>query len=115
MRRNMKFKNGCDNTAIEALRYLADYEKPIGGSSRFNTEHLLQIADELEASISQDREHEEENDGTELEGVIEDLEFFLQDRDEEHKAEKSGAAYARRCEADTIHRKLKRLKAKVSE
>jgi len=45
--------------------------------------------------------------------LIEDLEFFLQDRDEEHKAEESDAAYARRCEADIIHRKLKRLKAKA--
>lgn len=45
--------NGCDRTAIEALRYLADNERPRGGEDRFNAIHLLQIADELERSIAQ--------------------------------------------------------------
>lgn len=40
--------NGCLSEAHEAMRYLANNARPVGGSSRFNAEHLLQIARELE-------------------------------------------------------------------
>ena len=40
--------NGCDRTAPEALRFLAQNDRPNGGQDRFNAEHLMQIADELE-------------------------------------------------------------------
>jgi hypothetical protein len=32
----------------EALRYLADHERPSGGQQRFNAEHLYQLADEAD-------------------------------------------------------------------
>lgn len=32
----------------EALRYLADHERPSAGQQRFNAEHLYQLADEIE-------------------------------------------------------------------
>lgn len=44
-------KNQCVKSAIEALRYLATYPKPVGGQDEFNTEHLLQIASEVEDAI----------------------------------------------------------------
>lgn len=44
------FINQCDRQAIKALRYLADNDRPAGGAETFNSEHLLQIANELEAS-----------------------------------------------------------------
>lgn len=47
----MKFINGCETSAIEALRYLANNPRPKGGQEHYNAEHLLQIADELEASL----------------------------------------------------------------
>jgi hypothetical protein len=47
----MKFFNGCDSSAIEALRYLASNPRPAGGQHHFNAEHLLQIANELEKSL----------------------------------------------------------------
>jgi hypothetical protein len=47
--------NGCINTAIKALRYLADNERPIGGQENYNSEHLLQTADELERTIKTSR------------------------------------------------------------
>ena len=40
--------NGCDRTVPEALRYLADNDRPRGGEDRFNSIHLLQLADEIE-------------------------------------------------------------------
>ena len=53
----MKFINGCDRTAIRALRFLAGNPRPCGGQEEFNAEHLLQIADELEASIPLKESH----------------------------------------------------------
>lgn len=41
--------NNCLNEAIGALRYLAGNKRPEGGQNIFNSEHLLQIANELEA------------------------------------------------------------------
>ena len=48
---NPKFINYCDETAIKALRYLARNPRPSYGQSEFNSEHLYQIADELEKSV----------------------------------------------------------------
>lgn len=45
------FVNGCDKTAVAALRYLSEHDRPQGGESTYNGEHLWQIADELEKSI----------------------------------------------------------------
>jgi len=42
------FTNGVEETALEALRFLSENNRPDGGQSRFNAEHLLQTADELE-------------------------------------------------------------------
>lgn len=39
--------------AIRALRYLADNDRPTGGSDRFNAEHLFQVAGELEVTQSE--------------------------------------------------------------
>lgn len=43
--------NGCDEASVAALRYLADHDRPTGGQQKYNSEHLYQIADELERSI----------------------------------------------------------------
>lgn len=43
--------NNTIPTTLEALRYLAERPRPDGGSSRFNSEHLYQLADELEKII----------------------------------------------------------------
>lgn len=43
--------NDTVNTLLEGLRYLAEKPRPDGGSSRFNSEHLYQLADELEKII----------------------------------------------------------------
>ena len=40
--------NGCNETSVKALRYLAEHKRPIGGSDMYNTEHLYMIARELE-------------------------------------------------------------------
>ncbi|MDX6872400.1 hypothetical protein [Klebsiella pneumoniae] len=40
--------NGCDKTVPAALRYLAENKRPSVGSSTFNTEHLYQLAREIE-------------------------------------------------------------------
>lgn len=40
--------NGCMIQASKALRYLASNDRPNGGESSFNFEHLIQLADELE-------------------------------------------------------------------
>lgn len=47
----VKFINGCDRQAILALRFLADNKRPCGGEQSFNSEHLFQIAEELEESV----------------------------------------------------------------
>jgi hypothetical protein len=44
------FKNGCQETVPRALRYLAENERPIGGEQPFNSMHLYQLADEIEAA-----------------------------------------------------------------
>ena len=44
----VKWWNGCDSTVPAALRFLANNERPIGGESRFNAEHLYQLAGEIE-------------------------------------------------------------------
>lgn len=43
--------NNCDKSACAALRYLAAHQRPEGGQARYNAEHLLQIAAELEHSV----------------------------------------------------------------
>lgn len=40
--------NHCDKTVPAALRYLAENPRPIGGSSSYNTEHLYNLAREIE-------------------------------------------------------------------
>lgn len=45
--------NGCNETAVEALRYLAEKPRPCYGNSTFNTEHLYMIAREVERMASQ--------------------------------------------------------------
>ena len=44
----VKWWNGCDSTVPAALRFLTNNERPIGGESRFNAEHLYQLAGEIE-------------------------------------------------------------------
>lgn len=39
--------NGCLQVAARALAFLSDHERPIGGQSHYNAEHLLQLASEL--------------------------------------------------------------------
>lgn len=51
----MKFINQCDEEIIEALRFLAENDRPIGGNERFNAEHLYQLADDLERSLEEDK------------------------------------------------------------
>ena len=46
----VKWQNGCNETAPAALRFLAENERPAGGQQDYNSEHLYQIADELEAT-----------------------------------------------------------------
>ena len=45
------FINNCDKVIPEALRYLAENERPSYGNDRFNSEHLFQLAEELEKSL----------------------------------------------------------------
>ena len=45
--------NGCNETSVKALRYLAEQKRPIGGSDMYNTEHLYMIARELEIMSNQ--------------------------------------------------------------
>ena len=40
--------NGSLEVAAEALRHLAENERPIGGQSMYNAEHLHQVANELD-------------------------------------------------------------------
>lgn len=48
----VRWINGCNTSAPEALRYLANNPRPDGGNDRFNAEHLYQIARELEYMAS---------------------------------------------------------------
>lgn len=43
--------NGCATRAPEALRFLADHDRPMGGEQYFNSAHLFQLADEIEAAV----------------------------------------------------------------
>lgn len=45
--------NNCLETAIKALTYIANYDKPIGGQQNYNAEHLLQIVDELKRVLKE--------------------------------------------------------------
>lgn len=45
--------NGCNETAVNALRYLAEKPRPSYGNSMYNTEHLYMIAREVERMSSQ--------------------------------------------------------------
>lgn len=42
--------NDCDKTVPAALRYLAENPRPIGSNSNYNTEHLYDLAHEIEAT-----------------------------------------------------------------
>lgn len=44
--------NGCDKTVPAALRYLADHDRPSGGQSLYNSEHLHQLASEIERAVA---------------------------------------------------------------
>ena len=48
----VKWWNGCDKSVPAALRFLADHERPAGGESNYNSEHLYQLADEIERMAS---------------------------------------------------------------
>lgn len=48
----VKWPNRCNESAVEALRYLSDHDRPIGGEQHYNRAHLLQIADEIERMAS---------------------------------------------------------------
>lgn len=48
--------NGCDRTAVAALRYVAKYGAAVGGEQLYNSMHLEQIADELERSFKNIKE-----------------------------------------------------------
>lgn len=39
--------NYCIDATIGALRFLAQNDRPTGGEQNFNSQHLLQLADEL--------------------------------------------------------------------
>ena len=49
MKKRALWRNGCDQTVPEALRFLAKHDRPSGGEQRFNAAHLLQLAEEIEA------------------------------------------------------------------
>lgn len=44
--------NECSRTVPEALRFLANHERPSGGEDRFNSLHLIQLASEIERMAS---------------------------------------------------------------
>lgn len=44
--------NSCLHVAISALNFLASYPRPTGGQQAYNSEHLLQIADEIKRTIA---------------------------------------------------------------
>jgi hypothetical protein len=43
--------NGCDTQVPRALRYLAENDRPGGGAQSFNSEHLYQLAGEIEDAV----------------------------------------------------------------
>ncbi|HGM6858979.1 TPA: hypothetical protein ACKQDZ_000255 [Serratia rubidaea] len=45
--------NNCNESAVAALRYLAEHPRPAYGNSAYNTEHLYMIAGELTCMASQ--------------------------------------------------------------
>ncbi len=44
--------NECSRTVPEALRFLANHERPSGGEDNFNSLHLIQLASEIERMAS---------------------------------------------------------------
>jgi hypothetical protein len=42
------FANGCLESSIKALRFLANNDRPPGGEDNYNSMHLEQLADDLE-------------------------------------------------------------------
>ncbi|MGQ7144740.1 dATP/dGTP pyrophosphohydrolase domain-containing protein, partial [Escherichia sp. SS-MK2] len=44
----MAWPNQCDKTVPTALRFLAENDRPAYGNSPYNTEHLYQLAREIE-------------------------------------------------------------------
>lgn len=43
---------GALESAEKALRFLADHDRPQGGQSRYNAEHLIDIADHAKAALA---------------------------------------------------------------
>lgn len=58
----MTFINNCDQQAIKALEYLANNPRPTSGNSEFNSEHLIQIAQELKKSLEEAKQNTNNND-----------------------------------------------------
>jgi len=52
LERKPNWINQCDKTVPAALRYLAENPRPIGGNSPYNTEHLYDLAREIEIAAS---------------------------------------------------------------
>lgn len=52
LERKPNWINHCDKTAPAALRFLAENQRPIGGSSSYNREHLYDIAREIEITAN---------------------------------------------------------------
>ena len=52
-----KFPNGCDESVPAALRYLARNPRPTGGQELYNSEHLYQLADEIEDAVRNNYEY----------------------------------------------------------
>jgi len=48
----LEWPNHCDETVPQALRYLADHDRPSGGEQRFNSAHLYQLAGEIEQAVT---------------------------------------------------------------
>lgn len=44
--------NGCSRTVPAALRYLSSKPRPSGGEQHYNSEHLLQLANEIERAVA---------------------------------------------------------------
>ncbi|WP_434717055.1 hypothetical protein P5X00_36520 [Paraburkholderia sp. A2RO-4L] len=51
----LHWSNGCDESMPAALRYLADYPRPVGGEQTYNAEHLYQLAGEIESTAKRSR------------------------------------------------------------
>jgi hypothetical protein len=54
--------NGCIRMAAEACRFLAEHPRPDGGQSRFNSEHLHQIASEIDYTLKDHKDAEGEDE-----------------------------------------------------